>query len=414
MRKNLTVKAIDALKPAPVGGRYDVADAIVPGFGIRVTGNGKKTFILTARFPGSHNPTRRAIAEVGAMELSAAREMARAWLEQIAAGIDPKAETERKRRDTAQKPELFEEVVERYLAQHVRPKLRSAWEVERLFNKDILPAFRGLPFASIRRGNVARLLDKIEVRAPIMADHVLAAMSKLCNWYQAREETYTSPIVRGMRRTKPSDHVRDRILDDDEIRLLWQVTGSAGSYGALLRVALLTGQRRTKLAEMTWDDIGEDGVWKIAFAPGEKANAKELKLSMIALKIIYAQPRGADSPYVFAGRGDRPLNGHSKCKRALDAAIAKEAGHQIPNWVVHDLRRTAKSLMARAGVRPDISERVLGHTIAGVEGVYDRYNYSPHKAEALEMLAALVSRIIEPPGSNVHPISNRTALAASG
>ena len=414
MRKNLTVKTIEALRPDPLGRRYDVADAIVPGFGIRVTGTGKKTYILTARFPGSPNPTRRAIAEVGAMELATAREIARSWLEQILAGIDPKAETERKRRESFHKDELFEEVVERFLAQHVRPKLRSAVEIERLYKRDILPAFKGLLFVSVRRGDVARMLDKVEARAPIMADHVLAAMSKLCNWYQAREETYTSPIVRGMRRTKASDHVRDRMLNDEEIRLLWAVTANAGAYGALLRIALLTGQRRSKLAEMTWDQISDDGIWSLKFSPGEKANAKELKLTTMALKVIYAQPRRIDSPYVFAGRGERPLNGHSKCKRLLDAAMAKDAGHKIPNWVVHDLRRTAKSLMARAGVRPDISERVLGHTITGVEGVCDRYNYSPHKAEALEMLAGLVSRIIEPPGSNVHPISSRTALAASG
>ena len=414
MRKTLTAKTIVALKPDPKGGRYDVSDAIVPGFGVRVSANGNKTYILTARFPGSPNPTRRAIAEVGTIDLAAAREMARAWLEQITGGIDPKAESERKRREAFHTLDLFEDVVERFLGQHVRPKLRSAVEIERLYKRDILPAFTGLPFESIRRGDVARLLDRVEARAPVMADHVLAAMSKLCNWYQAREENYTSPIVRGMRRTKARDHVRDRVLNDDEIRFLWQVSGDAGSYGALLRVALLTGQRRTKLAEMTWDQINDDGLWKIPYSQGEKANAKELKLSILALKIIYDQPRRRDSPYVFAGRGDRPLNGHSKCKRTLDAAMAKTSDHQVPNWVVHDLRRTAKSLMARAGVRPDISERVLGHTITGVEGVYDRYNYSPHKAEALEMLSGLVSRIIEPPGSNVHPISSRAPLAASG
>ena len=104
MRRNLTAKAIEALKPALSGGRYDVADGIVPGFGVRVTDKGKKSYILTARFPGSENPTRRTIADVGAVELSKAREVARAWLAQIAAGLDPQAERERVRQEATKRP----------------------------------------------------------------------------------------------------------------------------------------------------------------------------------------------------------------------------------------------------------------------------------------------------------------------
>ena len=70
---------------------------------------------------------------------------------------------------------------------------------------------------------------------------------------------------------------------------------------------------------------------------------------------------------------------------------------QLPNWTLHDLRRTAKTLMARAGVRPDISERVLGHVIAGVEGIYDRHSYADEKRDALEKLAALIDLILHPP-----------------
>jgi integrase len=82
----------------------------------------------------------------------------------------------------------------------------------------------------------------------------------------------------------------------------------------------------------------------------------------------------------------------------------------MPPWVLHDLRRTARSLLSRAGVRPDISERVLGHAIPGVEGVYDRHSYSDEKADALNRLAALVESIIDPPVGNV--VAMRSAISA--
>ena len=396
MRRNLTAKAIEALKPAPGGGRYDVADAIVPGFGVRVTDKGKKSYILTARFPGSANPTRRTIADVGAVELSKAREVARAWLAQIAAGLDPQAERERVRQEAAKRPLTFADVAEQFMVQHVRRNaLRSGDEIDRLLRKDVLPAWRDREFVSIRRGDVARLLDGIEARAPVHADHVLAVLSKLFNWYMAREEDYLSPVVRGMRRTAPKDHARSRALTDDEIRLFWAASGEAGIYGAFLRSALLTAQRRAKVVAMKWSDVDDEGVWTIPAAPREKTNAGSLRLSMLALSIVEELPRWEDCDYVFAGRGKVPINGMSKAKKALDAAMTEANEGPVANWTVHDLRRTARSLMSRAGVRPDVSERVLGHAILGVEGVYDRYSYDPEKADALAKLADLVTRIVE-------------------
>ncbi len=396
MRRNLTAKAIEALKPAPVGSRYDVADAIVPGFGVRVTDKGKKSYILTARFPGSANPTRRTIAEVGAMDLSMAREVARAWLLQIAAGLDPQAERERAQREAADRPATFGEVVEQFMAQHVRRNaLRSGDEIHRILKKDVLPAWQDREFVSIRRGDVARLLDQIEARSPVHADHVLAILSKLFNWYMAREEGYLSPVVRGMRRTAPRDHARSRVLADEEIRLFWAASADAGAYGAFLRMALLTAQRRAKVVAMRWSDIDDEGVWTIPVEPREKTNAGSLKLSKLALSVTEPLPRWEDCDFVFAGRGKAPINGLSKAKRALDAAMTEAGGAPIANWTVHDLRRTARSLMSRASVRPDVSERVLGHAIPGVEGVYDRYSYDREKAEALAQLASLIRSIID-------------------
>jgi integrase len=105
--------------------------------------------------------------------------------------------------------------------------------------------------------------------------------------------------------------------------------------------------------------------------------------------IIEAQPRLTSNPYVFAGRGGGHMKGFSKCKRALDSRLP-----DIEPWTIHDLRRTARSLMSRAGVRSDIAERVMGHAIKGVEGVYDRHSYTAEKGAALKSLSDIIREIV--------------------
>jgi integrase len=176
------------------------------------------------------------------------------------------------------------------------------------------------------------------------------------------------------------------VLSDDELRVIWSQAETNGVYGALVRLLLLTAQRRDKVATMRWTAIKE-GVWTIPTEKREKGNAGELRLPDAALAIIDSMPR--NNSYVFGSpNGDKPLAGLSKFKRAFDAKVAVEG------WTLHDLRRTARSLMARAGVRPDIAERVLGHAIAGVEGVYDRHPYFDEKAEALQRLARLIDGLV--------------------
>jgi integrase len=158
---------------------------------------------------------------------------------------------------------------------------------------------------------------------------------------------------------------------------------------------------------MRWQDIGADGVWTLPTAPREKNNPGTVPLPRIALDVIEAQPKIAGSQYVFSGRTKGPFAGFSPLKRKLvDRITAKlredePAAEPLPQWQLHDLRRTGKTLMARAGVRPDISERVLGHVIPGAEGVYDVHHYDPEKMDALNRLAALVERILNPPQDNV-------------
>jgi integrase len=122
----------------------------------------------------------------------------------------------------------------------------------------------------------------------------------------------------------------------------------------------------------------------------------EISLQASYIAIIENQPRIHGNPYVFASGPRNHFNSWSQRKEEFDETLA-----DMPPWVIHDLRRTARSLMSRADVRPDIAERVLGHAIPGVEGVYDRHRYDDHKADALMRLAALIETIINPPEGNV-------------
>ncbi len=122
---------------------------------------------------------------------------------------------------------------------------------------------------------------------------------------------------------------------------------------------------------------------------GKKGTGRELVFPEIAFDIIKAQPRFETIPYVLAGRyRGAHFSNYGNAKATFDAKLPS-----MPQWGLHDLRRTAKSLMARAGVRPDISEQVLGHAQTGVEGIYDRHSYREEKAHALKALAGLNSRI---------------------
>ena len=263
------------------------------------------------------------------------------------------------------------------------------------------------------------MLDEIEdANGPVMADRTLAYLRKAFNWYAARDDQFNVPVVRGMARIKPKERARTRLLSDEEVRIIWPVLDEAGTFGALVKALMLTAQRRDEIAQMSRKEIGEDAIWEI---PAERYKTKRpnfIPLSKAALAVIDAQPKIDDCEYVFPSRAKTPFSGFGKSKAALDKAVhaamkkrAKKGAkvESLPNWTLHDLRRTAKTLMVRAGVRPDISERVLGHVIAGVEGTYDRHSYADEKRDALEKLAGMVERILSQLLSDITTLNERRA-----
>jgi integrase len=315
-------------------------------------------------------------------------------------------------------------ILDDFVARHVRNKnqpLRSADEYESAFNRLVKPRIGNLGIYEVRRSHVVKMLDEIEdANGPVMADRTLAYVRKAFNWYATRDDQFNVPVVRGMARIKPKERARTRVLSDDEIRTIWPELAKAGTFGALTKTLLLTAQRRDEVAHMSCKEIDSDGIWTI---PAERYKAKRpnfVPLSKSALAVIAAQPKHDDCDYVFPSRAKTLYSGFGKSKAKLDKAVLTAMNKQakkgakvepMPNWTLHDLRRTAKTLMARAGVRPDISERVLGHVIAGVEGTYDRHSYADEKRDALEKLAEMVERILNPLPATVTMLAERRSKA---
>lgn len=306
----------------------------------------------------------------------------------------------------------FRTVAEKYLKKHVDGKRRTAAQMRRLVEV-LYPRWGDKPFEAIKRSDVSELLDDIgETRGPRAADTTLAILRSMMADRAANSDEYMSPIVRGMARIKaPKERARKRILSDDEIRAMFSACEELGVFGRLCTFLLYTGQRRAKCATMRWADLNGD-TWVIATQAREKGNAERLKLPKPALAIIEAQRSVRMNDYVFPsgytqprrdGPGKQTYGSYSAFgagKAELDKAMAKSLPNIQP-WVLHDLRRTARSLMSRAGVAPHVAERTLGHAIGGVEAVYDRHTYDAERGQALAALAGLIADILEPKPSNV-------------
>jgi integrase len=359
---------------------------------LTVSYGGSRTFSAVTYDYGK--PRYRKLGKYPSMMVKQAREAAREYW------VNPQ------KYEAQAAPESFKQVAEDWIKRHVEAnKLRSAPEIKRILNTYVYPRWKDRRFLEIGRREVNKLLDEVaDDHGPSQADATLAIIRSVMIWQQGRTDHYVCPIVRAMRKNK-NGKGRDRILNDDELRSVWKACDSVEVVGVFVKLLLLTAQRRDKVATMKWADLF-DGTWIIATQEREKGNAGSLKLPQTALDLINTLPQVLDNPHLFAGRGTKSFNHFSQAMEELRAELPKE----MPRFTLHDLRRTARSLISRAGVRPHIAERVLGHVMPGVEGVYDRHSYSDEKADALSRLADLIETIINPPAGNVIPFERERGI----
>ena len=384
--------------------RYEVMDSDVPGFGVRVSETGQKSFILIARYPGSPNPTRRALGEYPSLSLREARERAKDWRGLICKGIDPKVEESRVRRlELRKQATTFASVADDFIERHVKGQ-RKAVDTEREIRKELIAYWADRPVASIAREDVIALVEAIARRpAPYTAHIVLGHIRSLFNWAINRG-TYgleTSPCDR----IKPASLIgakqpRQRTLSDAELRALWQASETIGyPFGPLYRLLLLTGARKSEVAGARWSEF--DLARKVWTVPAErfKSNATHMvPLSEQAVAVLKSIPQFTKGDHLFSTTyGEKPVAGFSKTKVRLDTLMSPI----LPPWVIHDIRRTVRTRLASLRVPDMVAEMVIGHGRKGIQRVYDQHSYEDEMREALELWAARLRAIVTPPPENV-------------
>ncbi len=379
-------------KLVPKTSRFEIPDK--NGLCIRVMPTGKKTWVYRYMIEGTAR--RMTLGTYPAMPLAEAREVhAKAMLE-VERGIDPAAQKKEAKAARKAAPTVTD-LLEEFWDMELQHK-KSGKDQKRLLSKDVLPAWGDRKAASITRRDAVLLVDTIRERAPITANRVQGAMVRMFNFAAERGILEHSPLT-GMK--KKPEQARKRVLADEEILLLWDALALDNMKMDIyrltklaLKMILLTGQRPGEVCGMAWEEIDKDGFWNIPADRRKGGEAQRLPLIGMAMEIV-EQTRiySGDSRFVFRSshKEDGPITSH-----ALSKAILRhwaEIGIK-EKFTPHDLRRTVRTRLAELGVDDVVAERVLGHKLQGILGVYNRHNYDAEKRQALELWARKLRRIV--------------------
>ncbi len=396
MAKALTVIALKNLKPGEA--RKEVPDGLVRGLFFILQPTGKASWAV--RYRSSGQTRKLTLGTYPAIDLKAARELARHALVKVASGDDPAAEKQaaKKSERPAADRDLIEKVVETFVERYAKANTRSWPETERILKKDVVGSWKGRHLSEIGKADVHDLLDKIVDRgSPIAANRSLAALRRMCSWAVERDIVKVSPCD-GVKAPSVA-RSRDRILSDDELRSVWGAADQIGwPFGPLVKLLILTGQRRDEVAEMRWSEVEiETKTWTIPRARAKNGVEHVVPLSDAALAVLKALPRvSSKAGYVFTTNGETPVSGFARAKQRLDEAL-RTLSPDMPPWVIHDLRRTFASGAAKLGINLPVIEKILNHvsgSFRGIVGVYQRHSFADEKRAALEAWARHVDAIV--------------------
>ena len=384
-RTKLTNAAVERLA-LPENGQVEYWDTLVSGFGLRLSYAGSRAWIVMTRVHGKQ--IRITLGKYPALELAGARKAAKDAIIAAQKGDDPR---ESKRQKKRAYKNTVEHVAELFIERYAKPKNRSWKETKRIFEREIFPLWGNRPVNSITRRDVNDLLNSIVDRgSPTMSNRVLATVRKFFNWCMDEDIIDMTPVF-GVK-PKAKEHQRDRVLTDKEITKVWVACDDLGwPFGPLVRLLMLTAQRRDEVGSMQWDELDlKNKTWTIPRERTKTDRANEVPLSQPAIDILLSLPRRAD--LVFTVTGITSVSGFPKAKRRLDEISG------VTDWRLHDLRRTSASGMARLGAAPHIVEKVLNHssgTISGVAAVYNRYGYAEEKKSALNLWAKHIEDLLK-------------------
>lgn len=278
------------------------------------------------------------------------------------------------------------------------------------FKNEVLPHWGDRAIDRVERRDIIAMLDRIVDRGvPMRANRVFAYVRKFFNWCVSRDLIAASPCT-GVRPPMPEQD-RDRVLSDDEVRVLRLAAETLGwPFGPFVTMLLLTAQRLNEVAGMRWAELDLDAaLWTLPAERAKNSQAHHVPLSPPAVTLIRSLPRLAHSEFLFTTTGATPISGFSRAKMRLDAAMlsilrneAMKRGEdpdtvgRLPEWRFHDIRRTATTGMAQMGIAPHVADRILNHvqgTIRGVAAVYNRHTYLRERRQALELWAEKLATI---------------------
>ncbi|HEY1888252.1 MAG TPA: site-specific integrase [Roseiarcus sp.] len=408
-----TIDRIKDLK-GPVGKKDALFfDEEQSGLGVRVMhgakkGNmGGKSYLAQYSYAGQKR--RVPLGACSAITLAAARDAVKVILGDVAKGRDPAAERKEAKRKAKVEALTLDDLIGQWDKLHLadkRPNYAAAATsaLRRAFAKHLSD-----PAVKLGRDTVVRILDGLaQDDKAAMASATARYGSALFGWAARRgslsanpfEHVPTAPAVR-----------RDRVLSDDEIRLVWAATEEPGAFNAIVRALLLTGQRREEVSALTWAEIDEViSGWTLSGARTKNGKPHLVPLSEQMRALLRAQPRREGTDLVFPGEKG-VFSGWSKSKARLDQDIAarlrKNAEEQgldpsevrtLDGWTLHDLRRTVATGLQKLGVRLEVTEAILNHVAgsrAGIVGVYQRHDWADEKRAALTAWGAHVEAILE-------------------
>lgn len=413
----ISKRSVDALHPTSRD--KFLWDNAVRGFGLKVTPKGAKSYLLQYRMGGRSTPTRRyTIGKHGSpWTPDGARKEALRLLEDVRRGLDPQEVNKERNRLAVQL--AFDIYLDRFLELYGKRNWggRTYASASSNLRRYVQPVLGRKPLPSIGRGDIVAIFDALPAGKPALPRNVFAHARKLFSWAVERGDLERSPFE-GLR-TPPSVASRERVLSDDELRLVW-----LGSYeidnrfGSLVRLLMRLGQRRDEVARMDWRELDrKNALWTI---PGVRTKNGETQLVPLGSADIAEldgiahideeiQP-GRQWPTkgpVLTNNGHTPINGFSKAKARLDtrmreiaaresAALGREPDPLAP-WRLHDLRRTLATGLQRLDIRFEVTEAVLNHVSgsrSGVAGVYQRHNWKEERRTALDAWAAHIAGFV--------------------
>jgi integrase len=389
-----TDRGITAIRPDAK--RLTYWDALVPGLALRVSSEGRKTFVVIRRARGGKLAYHTIGTYPSPYSLAVARGRAREALLTLADGRPIRGEEP-----------TFRDVAAEYVKRHVRRELRSPKdrkEVEDRIERELVSRWGHRPISDIRRTDITGMVDEIidaggadpapgrrrRRGGPNAARHALSTARALFNWAVERGTITGSPVVIRAKTAHGRAPRRDRVLTDGELRAIWRAAEEAGyPHGSIIRVLMLTGQRVNEVARARWSEVDLDSALLTVPPDRMKVDGAGHTVPLSPLVVTILRETCQCHPvYIFSKTRGRPFSGFSKAKVALDRRL------ELPHWTLQDIRRTVRTRLTGIGVPREVAEEVVAHKKQGIVKVYDLHRFDAEKRAALQAWSARLSDIV--------------------